>query len=82
MRMTANKFLSSANFQQAWLQVNKNKGCTGIDGETLTQFKQNLDLNLSNLRKLVASGNYQLQIRRYKHSLLHSTPYQSFLRST
>ena len=57
--MISQKFLSNANFQQAWLQVKKNKGCAGSDGETLAQFKQKLDSNLSNLRDAIALGNYQ-----------------------
>ena len=57
--MIAQQFLNNANFQKAWLQVWKNKGCAGSDGETLAQFKQNLESNLSALRKAIALGNYQ-----------------------
>ena len=57
METIAEQFLSSANFQQAWLQVAKKKGCAGSDGETVAQFKQNLNSNLANLRNAIASSN-------------------------
>ena len=59
MDAIARNFLSNANFQQAWLQVWKNKGCAGSDGETLTQFKQNLESNLSDLSNKISDSNYQ-----------------------
>lgn len=55
----AQKFLSDYNFQQAWLQVWKNKGCAGNDGETLVQFKANLETNLADLRNAIANSEYQ-----------------------
>lgn len=59
METIAEQFLSSANFHFSWLQVSKKKGCAGSDGETIAQFKQNLDHNLANLRNAIANSNYQ-----------------------
>lgn len=59
MDAIAQKFLSNANLHFSWLQVLKNKGCAGSDGQTLSQFKQNLESNLSSLQKAIASSNYQ-----------------------
>ena len=59
MKTFVREFLSNANFQQAWIQVKKNKGCAGSDGETIARFKQNLESNLSDLRNAIALGNYQ-----------------------
>ena len=59
MEKIAQQFLSNANFQQAWLQVWKNQGCAGSDGETLARFKQDLETNLTNLKNAIADSNYQ-----------------------
>jgi hypothetical protein len=54
METIAQKFLSNANFQQAWLQVFKNGGCAGSDGKTIARFKQHLELNLFDHRNAIA----------------------------
>jgi RNA-directed DNA polymerase len=58
--MTAiiNDFLQAANFQQAWNKVRDNKGCAGADEETLDDFADNLQLNLSTLIYSVANNVY------------------------
>lgn len=54
-----NNFLNPHNFQQAWLKVKQNKGCAGIDKETIDDFARNQELLLAQLRKSVANGTYQ-----------------------
>lgn len=53
------QFLSADNFALAWGKVATNQGCAGIDGETLTQFGQDLERRLALLRQQVAQGRYR-----------------------
>lgn len=53
------EFLSLANFQRAWEKVRTNHGSAGIDEETIEDFSQNLNANLSQLREAVARSTYQ-----------------------
>ncbi|MFQ3616767.1 MAG: CRISPR-associated endonuclease Cas1 [Cyanobacteriota bacterium] len=39
-------FLSADNFWQAWLKVRRNRGCAGVDGETVEAFEQDAVLSL------------------------------------
>ena len=59
MLATVNDFLSSYNFQQAWLKVKKNKGSAGVDRETIDDFARNQQFNLARLRKAVANSTYR-----------------------
>jgi RNA-directed DNA polymerase len=52
-------FLSIDNFRQAWKKVAANQGGAGIDDETIDEFQQNLNFNLSQLRDSVANSTYQ-----------------------
>ncbi|WP_013334852.1 reverse transcriptase domain-containing protein [Gloeothece verrucosa] len=52
------EFLNLPNFNQAWFKVADNKGCAGIDGETIEKFALNLDNNLTFLLNSVANSNY------------------------
>jgi RNA-directed DNA polymerase len=52
-------FLSIDNFRLAWKKVAANQGSAGVDGETIDDFQQNLNVNLSQLIDAVASGTYQ-----------------------
>ncbi|ACK73898.1 RNA-directed DNA polymerase (Reverse transcriptase) (plasmid) [Gloeothece citriformis PCC 7424] len=52
------EFLSLPNFRQAWFKVADNKGCAGIDGETIEHFALNLDFNLTFLLNSVTNSNY------------------------
>lgn len=52
-------FLSIENFCQAWKKVAANQGGAGIDDETIDDFQQNLNFNLSQLRDSVANSTYQ-----------------------
>jgi RNA-directed DNA polymerase len=53
------EFLSIENFRQAWKKVAANQGAAGIDKETIDDFQQNLNFNLSQLRETVANSTYQ-----------------------
>lgn len=55
------EFLSIENFRQAWKKVAANQGAAGIDGETIDNFQQDLNVNLSQLRESVANSTYQAQ---------------------
>jgi retron-type reverse transcriptase len=55
------EFLALHNFDRAWQKVAENKGCAGIDGETIARFQQRSIENLQVLRASVASGSYQPQ---------------------
>lgn len=36
-------FLSSDNFYSAWEKVRTNRGCAGVDGETIADFERQVD---------------------------------------
>ena len=52
-------FLRLENFQAAWLRVAKNKGCAGVDGETIAQFSKHADQSLMRLVRQIEQGTYQ-----------------------
>jgi retron-type reverse transcriptase len=56
--MSIDAFLTRENFQAAWLRVAKNKGCAGVDGETIGHFARNADSYLDRLLKQVKTGQY------------------------
>ena len=56
--ITLTDVLSDINLFEAWAKVKANKGCAGVDGESIEDFEQNLMKNLEKLRKEVLSGNY------------------------
>ena len=59
MTVNIEYLLSLFNFQQAWSKVEENKGCAGIDGETIADFSKREQLNLSRLRDSVANSTYK-----------------------
>ncbi len=71
------EFLDLDNFDRAWQKVADNKGCAGIDGETIDIFKRREIENLQILRATVANGTYQphpyLQVLIPKKSPITST---------
>lgn len=58
MTILVNEFLSFSNFQLAWQKVAENQGCAGIDEETIADFAQNQQMNLSQLKDAVAQSTY------------------------
>jgi CRISP-associated protein Cas1 len=52
-------FLDFGNFDRAWQKVAENKGCAGVDGETIELFSTRSTQNLINLRDRVKDGTYQ-----------------------
>ena len=56
--VTLTDVLSDINLFEAWAKVKANKGCAGVDGESIEDFEQDLMKNLAKLRKEVLSGNY------------------------
>jgi CRISPR-associated protein Cas1 len=52
-------FLSAENFERAWDKVRSNRGCAGVDGETIEAFERHADRNLSTLRRQLQNGTYQ-----------------------
>lgn len=53
------RFLDINNFQRAWEKVAENRGCAGIDGETIDSFARNQTVNIYQLLNTVANGSYQ-----------------------
>ncbi|GAX41517.1 RNA-directed DNA polymerase [Tolypothrix sp. NIES-4075] len=55
----ASRFLDINNFQRAWLKVAENRGCAGVDGETISSFAGNQTVNIYQLLNAVANSTYQ-----------------------
>jgi RNA-directed DNA polymerase len=55
------RFLDINNFQRAWEKVAQNRGCAGVDGETIDSFARNQTVNIYQLLNTVANGIYQPQ---------------------
>ncbi|WP_171974802.1 CRISPR-associated endonuclease Cas1 [Leptolyngbya sp. 'hensonii'] len=53
------RFLSLSNFEQAWDAVASNRGCAGVDGETITDFGSSKADALSTLRRAIAEDCYR-----------------------
>ncbi|MEM1281333.1 MAG: reverse transcriptase domain-containing protein, partial [Cyanobacteria bacterium P01_H01_bin.152] len=52
-------FLHPTNFELAWDKVATNRGCAGVDRETITDFGHRKVSALPTLRKAVAAGTYR-----------------------
>ncbi|HAG81711.1 MAG TPA: group II intron reverse transcriptase/maturase [Cyanobacteria bacterium UBA12227] len=52
-------FLRLENFQRAWEKVAENRGCAGVDGESIDRFARNQTMNIYQLRDGVAQTRYQ-----------------------
>ena len=52
-------FLNLENFRLAWRRVAKNKGCAGVDGETVAQFAYQADEKLAALTRQIMAGTYR-----------------------
>ena len=55
----ASRFLDINNFQRAWEKVADNRGCAGVDGETIDSFARNQTVNIYQLLNAVANSTYQ-----------------------
>jgi RNA-directed DNA polymerase len=54
----ASRFLDINNFQRAWSKVAENRGCAGVDGETISSFAGNQTVNIYQLLNAVANSTY------------------------
>ena len=52
------EFLDFQNFDRAWQKIANNRGCAGIDGETIEMFGRKASQNLLLLRDTIANGRY------------------------
>lgn len=52
-------FLNLENFQLAWQKIAKNRGCAGVDGETIAHFAARAEENLGRLIRQIMAGTYQ-----------------------
>jgi RNA-directed DNA polymerase len=59
MTNIVSQFLDLGNFQRAWEKVAENRGCAGVDGETIDHFASNQAMNIYQLQNAVANGSYQ-----------------------
>lgn len=53
------RFLSLSNFEQAWDTVASNRGCAGVDGETITDFGYRKASALAALLDAIAEDRYR-----------------------
>lgn len=53
------RFLAAENFELAWDKVATNRGCAGVDRETIAEFGARKHRALPQLRRSVASGAYK-----------------------
>lgn len=53
------QFLSNPNLDAAWRKVASNRGCAGVDGETINHFGHQKQRNLHRLQHLLQEGRYQ-----------------------
>ncbi|MBE9101692.1 CRISPR-associated endonuclease Cas1 [Vacuolonema iberomarrocanum] len=57
--MLFQRFIDPDNFERAWDKVATNRGCAGVDGETIAAFGWRKRTALPNLRQAVATGRYR-----------------------
>ncbi|NEP19940.1 MAG: CRISPR-associated endonuclease Cas1, partial [Leptolyngbya sp. SIO4C1] len=53
------RFLAPENFELAWDKVAANRGCAGVDRETIAAFGRRKHTALPHLRRAVANGTYR-----------------------
>ncbi|MDF5710440.1 MAG: reverse transcriptase domain-containing protein [Nostoc sp. S4] len=61
MDIIADEFLKLSNFQRAWEKVAENRGCAGVDGESIDKFASNQTINIYQLRNAVSDSTYHPQ---------------------
>lgn len=59
LALPADRLLTPAAFQQAWLAVKRAKGGPGVDGVTLARFEADLTAELASLRADMVAGAYR-----------------------
>jgi CRISP-associated protein Cas1 len=52
------EFTNLNNFEAAWDHVAANKGCAGVDGETIAHFARSVETYLPALRRAVFEDSY------------------------
>lgn len=57
--MLFQRFIDPDNFERAWDKVATNRGCAGVDGETIAAFGRRKRTALPELRQAVATGRYR-----------------------
>jgi RNA-directed DNA polymerase len=50
--------ISKRNVWAAYKRVKSNRGAAGVDGQSITEFEENLSANLYKLWNRLASGSY------------------------
>lgn len=53
------KIYRKENLRKAFIKVKRNNGAPGIDGETVSDFKVNLEVNINLLHKQLKTNTYQ-----------------------
>jgi len=61
------KIYDMDNLKEAWKKVKSNKGCAGIDKQSICDFKKQSDLYLKEIQRAVKNGNYEAMpvLRKY-----------------
>jgi RNA-directed DNA polymerase len=60
------KVYKRKNLELAWYRVKRNKGAGGVDGVTLAEFEEHLDVHLDRLREELKTDTYQPMAVRQK----------------
>ena len=53
------KIYREENLRKAFIKVNRNNGAPGIDGETVSDFKVNLETNINLLHEQLKTNTYK-----------------------
>jgi len=53
------KIYDMGNLKDAWKQVKSNKGCAGIDKQSITDFQKQSEQHLGEIQRAVKNGTYQ-----------------------
>ena len=60
------KVYKRKNLELAWYRVKRNKGAGGVDGVTLAEFEEHLDVHLDRLHEELKTDTYQPMAVRQK----------------
>jgi group II intron reverse transcriptase/maturase len=53
------KIYEMKNLEEAWIKVKSNRGCAGIDKQSITDFQKQSDRNLIEIQRAVKNGKYK-----------------------